>query len=124
MPLAVIAFVLSTVIAIPLGMLAATRHNTAGDYVVKGSARSAWRSNFWFAILLILFAGTAGLVLRRRFRRLGRRERIGPALKSLLLPALALAVTEAAILARVTRSAVLETLREDYVRARTRGPRG
>lgn len=45
-----------------------------------------------------------------------------PALKALLLPAVALAVVQAAILARVTRSAVLEALREDYVRtARAKG---
>ena len=47
---------------------------------------------------------------------------VGPALKSLLLPAIALATVQGAILTRFTRSAVLETMREDYVRtARAKG---
>ena len=47
---------------------------------------------------------------------------MGPALKALILPAVALALPEAAILARITRSAALDTLREDYVRtARAKG---
>jgi peptide/nickel transport system permease protein len=45
-------------------------------------------------------------------------------LQSLLLPALSLAVVQAAILARITRSAVLEVMREDFVRtARAKGSR-
>ncbi len=121
-PLAVIAFVLSTVIAIPLGMFAAVRHNTAGDYAVMGFSQIGMAvPNFWFAILLILFfAVQLGWFSAGGFA--GWDAGVGPALKSLVLPAVALAVTEAAILARVTRSAVLETLREDYVRtARAKG---
>jgi len=124
-PLAVIAFVLSTVIAIPLGMFAAVRHNTAGDYAVMGFSQIGMAvPNFWFAILLILFfAVQLGWFSAGGFA--GWDAGIGAALKSLFLPALALAVTEAAILARVTRSAVLETLREDYVRtARAKGLSG
>ena len=121
-PLALIAFVLSTLIAIPLGMFAAVRHNTAGDYAVMGFSQIGMAvPNFWFAILLILFfAVQLGWFSAGGFA--GWDAGVGAALKSLLLPALALAVTEAAILARVTRSAVLETLREDYVRtARAKG---
>ncbi len=121
-PLALIAFVLSTLIAIPLGMFAAVRHNTAGDYAVMGFSQIGMAvPNFWFAILLILFfAVQLGWFSAGGFA--GWDAGIGAALKSLLLPAVALAVTEAAILARVTRSAVLETLREDYVRtARAKG---
>ncbi len=121
-PLAVIAFVLSTLIAIPLGMFAAVRHNSAGDYAVMGFSQIGMAvPNFWFAILLILFfAVQLGWFSAGGFA--GWDAGIGAALKSLVLPAVALAVTEAAILARVTRSAVLETLREDYVRtARAKG---
>jgi peptide/nickel transport system permease protein len=77
--------------------------------------------NFWFAILLILlFSVQLQMVLRRRLRGLGRRHPAGCA--SLLLPALSLAVVQAAILARITRSAVLEVMREDFVRtARAKG---
>ena len=56
---------------------------------------------------------------RRRRRRLGA---VGEGLKALVLPAIALALVQAAILARVTRSAVLEVMREDFVRtARAKG---
>ena len=61
------------------------------------------------------------MAVGRRICRLGGRHLAG--LKSLLLPAISLAVVQAAILARVTRSAVLEVLREDFVRtARAKGP--
>nr|WP_281378738.1 ABC transporter permease [Azospirillum oleiclasticum] len=76
---------------------------------------------FWFGILLIL----AFSVQLRWFSAggfPGWQDGVGPGLKALLLPAVALALPEAAILARVTRSAVLDTLREDYVRtARAKG---
>jgi len=124
-PLAIIAFILSTVIALPLGMIAATHRNRVGDYAVMGFSQIGMAvPNFWFAILLILlFAVHLGWFSAGGFA--GWDAGIGPALKSLLLPALALAATEAAILARVTRSAVLETLREDYVRtARAKGLSG
>jgi peptide/nickel transport system permease protein len=81
--------------------------------------------NFWFAILLILlFAVKLQWVSAGGFP--GWREEDGGGVwegfKALLLPALALAVVQAAILARVTRSAVLEVLREDFVRtARAKG---
>jgi hypothetical protein len=81
--------------------------------------------NFWFAILLILlFSVKLQWFSRRRLPGLDRRHGGGPleGLKALLLPAMALAVVQAAILARITRSAVLEVLREDFVRtARAKG---
>jgi ABC-type microcin C transport system permease subunit YejB len=77
--------------------------------------------NFWFAILLILLFSvelkwfSAGGVP-------GWEEDWVDALRALMLPALSLAVVQAAILARITRSAVLEVLREDFVRtARAKG---
>jgi peptide/nickel transport system permease protein len=77
--------------------------------------------NFWFAMLLILlFAVWLGWVPAGGFP--GWDAGWWPALRSLLLPALALALPQAAILARLTRSAVLEALAEDYVRtARAKG---
>ena len=77
--------------------------------------------NFWFAILLILlFSVKLQWLSAGGFA--GWDEGILAGLKSLLLPAISLAVVQAAILARVTRSAVLEVLREDFVRtARAKG---
>ena len=82
--------------------------------------------SFWFAILLILlFAVKLHWVSGRRLsglERSRRRRPVGRRCGALLLPAVALAVVQAAILARWTRSAVLEVLREDFVRtARAKG---
>jgi len=121
-PLALMAFVLSTLIAVPLGMFAATRRGRMGDWGVMGFAQGGLASpNFWFAILLIL-----GFAVWLRWMPAGGvpgwDAGVGAALRALTLPALALALSEAAILARVTRSAVLETMGEDYVRtARAKG---
>jgi len=121
-PLALLAFVLSTLIAVPLGMFAARRRGQAGDYGVMGFAQMGLAiPNFWFAILLILI-----FAVWLRWLPAGGFPgwEAGPvaALRALILPALALALTEAAILARVTRSAVLECMGEDYVRtARAKG---
>jgi peptide/nickel transport system permease protein len=121
LPLALMAIVLSTAIAIPLGVLAAARHNRPGDIAVMGFAQLGVAvPNFWFAMLLILlFAVQLGWLPAGGFPGWDQ----GPAaLRSLLLPAVALALPQAAILARVTRSAVLETMGEDYVRtARSKG---
>lgn len=123
-PLAVLAFLLSTLIAIPLGMLAASRRGGFGDYGVMAFSQAGLAiPNFWFAILLILlFSVWLGWAPAGGFP--GWDQGVAAALGALLLPALALALTEAAILARITRSAVLETLGEDYVRtARAKGLR-
>jgi len=81
--------------------------------------------NFWFAILLVLlFAVQLQWVSAGGFPGWLAEDGggLGPGLKALLLPAVALAVVQTAILARVTRSAVLDVLREDFVRtARAKG---
>ncbi|WP_448206434.1 ABC transporter permease [Azospirillum sp. sgz302134] len=123
-PLAVLALLLSAGIGIPLGLLAAARQGRAGDWAVMvfGQLGIAVPS-FWFAILLILgFSVRLGWFSAGGFP--GWVGGPGPALKALLLPAVALALPEAAILARITRTAALDTLREDYVRtARAKGLR-
>jgi len=122
LPLALIAISLSTLLAIPLGVLAAARHNQATDVTVMGFTQLGVAvPNFWFAILLILvFSVKLGWLPSGGFA--GWDQGMTVALKSLLLPALALALPQAAILARVTRSAVLENLQKDYIRtARAKG---
>ena len=121
-PLAGLAVVLSTLVAIPLGLLAAAWHNRAGDYGVMAFSQIGMAiPNFFFGIMLILvFAVGLGWFDAGGFP--GWQDGWVGGLRALLLPAIALALPEAAILARVARSAVLETMREDYVRtARAKG---
>ncbi|PBB25746.1 MULTISPECIES: ABC transporter permease [unclassified Mesorhizobium] len=122
LPLALIALALSTIIAIPVGLFSASRRGRAGDTISMGAAQLGVAvPNFWFALMLIyVFAVWLRLVPAGGFP--GWSAGIWPALKSLLLPAVALALPQAAILARVTRSALIEVLNEDYIRtARAKG---
>jgi peptide/nickel transport system permease protein len=125
-PLAVMAMTLTMVLALGLGVYAAAHHNRAGDVgVMAASQLGVAVPNFWFAILLILlFAVKLQWVNAGGFPGWTEDEGGGPieALQSLVLPAVSLALVQAAILARVTRSAVLEVMREDFVRtARAKG---
>jgi peptide/nickel transport system permease protein len=122
LPLALLSILLSTAIAIPIGVFAATRRGTLADMGVMGVTQLGVAvPNFWFAMLLVLlFAVWLGWVPAGGFP--GWEAGLWPALRALLLPAVALALPQAAILARLTRSAVLEALSEDYVRtARAKG---
>jgi peptide/nickel transport system permease protein len=122
LPLAIMALTLSTAIAIPIGLFAASRHGRAADMTVMGVTQLGVAiPNFWFALLLVyVFAVRLRLVPAGGFPGWG--AGIGPAFKALILPALALALPQAAILSRVTRSALIETLSQDYIRtARAKG---
>jgi len=124
-PLALMAMALTTVLALLVGVTAAARHNKLGDVGLMGMTQIGIAiPNFWFAILLILvFSVNLQWFSAGGFDGWG--EGIGgvaAGIKALLLPALSLAVVQAAILARITRSAVLEVMREDFVRtARAKG---
>ncbi|HET9538410.1 MAG TPA: ABC transporter permease [Mesorhizobium sp.] len=122
LPLALIALLLSTAIAIPVGIFSASRRGTAADTLTMGAAQFGVAvPNFWFALLLIyVFAVWLRLVPAGGFP--GWSAGIWACLKALILPAVALALPQAAILARVTRSSLLEVLGEDYIRtARAKG---
>lgn len=122
LPLAVYALGLSTLIAFPAGLWAAARRGTAADASVMAATQLGIAiPNFWFAMLLVL-------VFAVRLRWLPSGGFPGwaggpwPGLEALTLPAIALALPQAAILARVLRSALIDTLGEDFVRtARAKG---
>lgn len=121
-PLALIALFLSTIIAIPVGIFAAARRGRTGDTISMGAAQVGVAvPNFWFALMLVyVFAVWLQLVPAGGFPGWG--GGLWPGLRALILPAIALALPQAAILARVTRSAMLEVLGEDYIRtARAKG---
>jgi peptide/nickel transport system permease protein len=119
-PLALIAMALTVALALALGVYAAAQHNKLGDVgVMAFSQLGIAIPNFWFAILLILvFAVKLQWFGAGGFPGWHGEDGGGlwPGLKALALPALSLAVVQAAILARITRSAVLDVLREDFVR--------
>jgi peptide/nickel transport system permease protein len=122
LPLALMALLLSTVIAIPVGLFAAARRGKAADTIAMGASQLGVAvPNFWFALLLVyVFAIALRMLPAGGFP--GWSAGIWPVLKALILPAIALALPQAAILARVTRSALLDVLGEDYIRtARAKG---
>ena len=122
LPLALYALVLSTLIAFPAGVLAASRRGTAADAGVMGATQLGVAvPNFWFAMLLVLvFAVNLRWFSAGGFP--GWDEGFWAAMKALTLPAIALALPQASILARVLRSALLDTLGEDFIRtARAKG---
>ena len=126
LPLALMAMAITVVLALAAGVYAASHHNRAGDLGVMAlSQLGIALPSFWFGILLVLlFAVKLAWFPSGGFAGWTEDEGGGlwAGLRSLALPALALAVVQAAILARFTRSAVLDVLREDFVRtARAKG---
>jgi ABC-type dipeptide/oligopeptide/nickel transport system permease component len=115
------ALAVALLIGIPAGIIAALRRNTAVDYSVTIAALlGISMPNFWFGMLLIILfsvtlqwfpitgAGVAGNPLQ--------------ALYYLILPSMALGASEGGVIMRMTRSTMLETLDQDYVRtARAKG---
>jgi oligopeptide transport system permease protein len=115
MTIGVMAFVLIVVLGIGLGVIAALRQNTWLDYVTLGAATiGASVPSFVVAmVLIIVFAiGLNRLTNESFYLPTG-----GFAIdQHLILPVLTLSFLPMAFMARLTRSATLETLRQDYVR--------
>jgi len=122
LPLALYALALSTVIAFPAGIWAASRRGSAADVSVMGLTQLGVAiPNFWFAMLMVLvFAINLRWFSAGGFP--GWDAGFWACMKALTLPAIALALPQASILARVMRSSLLDTLSEDYIRtARAKG---
>ena len=118
------SLLVALLIAVPLGVFAAARHNGAGDYLAMGFAMvGVAMPNFWLGlILLIVF----GLELRwLPIRGIGSlADGVLDYASHLVLPAVTLGTSLAAILTRLTRNTMLDVLGEDYVRtARAKGVR-
>lgn len=122
LPLTLLAAALMIAAAIPLGVYAATHHRRWGDYLTMVlSQLGVAVPGFWAGLLLILlFSVQLGWVQAGGFDGWGQGFWRG--VRSLLLPAVALGLFQFAVLARTTRSALLEVLREEYVKtARAKG---
>jgi dipeptide transport system permease protein len=140
--LAFFALLFAIVIGLPAGILAALKRNTVADYAVMGVSLTGYSMPiFWWALLLILFfsvhlgltpvsgriavlydvPATTGFMLIDTLRA-GDLDAFRSALSHLVLPTIALGTIPLAVIARMTRSSMLEVLREDYVRtARAKG---
>ena len=122
LPLAGYALLLSTLLAVPAGLVAAAWRGRAPDYgIMAASQLGIAVPNFWFAMLLVLaFAITWKIFPAGGFP--GWEAGFWAGMRALTLPAIALALPQAAILARVLRSALIEQTGQDYIRtARAKG---
>ncbi|MGD9287829.1 MAG: ABC transporter permease [Desulfobacterales bacterium] len=123
-PMALMAMFFAVIIALPLGIYAARHQNRTGDVTVMFFTQLGLATpEFWLGILLILLMSVKlGLFSAGGFP--GWVDNFWGSFQALLLPAFALGVIRASILTRLTRSSMLEVLREDYVRtARAKGLR-
>ncbi|MDB6453829.1 ABC transporter permease subunit [Falsirhodobacter sp. 20TX0035] len=142
MELAICAIILATLIGIPLGVFAAIKRGSAFDQISMGAALVGYSMPiFWWGLLLIiLFSGILGWTpVSGRIDFLyffpngtgfmlidslmsGQKGAFASALSHLILPSIVLATIPMAVIARQSRSAMLEVLSEDYVRtARAKG---
>jgi peptide/nickel transport system permease protein len=122
LPLALYALALSTLIAFPIGIWAATHRGSATDVGVMGATQLGVAvPNFWFAMILVLiFAVNLRWFSAGGFP--GWDAGFWAGMQALTLPAIALALPQASILSRVMRSSILDTLGEDFMRtARAKG---
>jgi len=120
--LALLSVIIATAIAVPLGVLSAVKQDTWIDYVVKiYTVAGVAAPTFWIGIMTIValafwFNWLPPLDFARPW------EDPVTNIKQLIFPALVLGYHDTAFIARLTRSAMLEVLREDYVRtARSKG---
>ncbi len=122
LPLAAYALVLTVLIAFPVGLIAAARRGRPADWGIMAATQLGIAiPNFWFAMLLVLlFAVKLHWFSAGGFP--GWEGGLAAGLKALTLPAIALALPQASILARVMRSSLIDTLHQDYIRtARAKG---
>ena len=122
LPLAIYALAISTLIAFPVGLIAAANRGKPVDLTIMGTTQLGVAiPNFWFAMILVLiFAINLRWFSAGGFP--GWDQGVLLSIKSLTLPAIALALPQASILARIMRSSILDTLDQDYVRtARAKG---
>jgi peptide/nickel transport system permease protein len=120
--LAITGITIGTLIGIPLGVLAAIRHRTWVDqFAIAGSLIGITIPNFFLALILILVFGVQLRLLPVAGYRPISDVGIG-VLRYLILPGISIGFMQSGSIARMTRSAMLDVLRQDYVRtARAKG---
>lgn len=124
-----IAFVLSTVIAVPLGVFAATRQYSKADYVISALALAGISLPTFFLATLLKLVFSVGLgwfdlygLMGRNFNQLDAVGQMLDIVNHMVLPVVTLTVIQIGSLMRYTRTNMLEVLNADYIRtARTKG---
>jgi len=120
--LTVLGVILAIILGIITGVIAAINHNNILDRIIM-IITSAGVSipNFWLGLMLVLFfAIRLSILPPAGFKPLS--AGLGESLRYLILPAITLAFGQTSLIARMTRSNMLEVLRSDYVRtARSKG---
>ena len=122
MSLAVFTILLAVLIAVPLGVLAAYRHGSWLDRIVMGFSVLGFSVPVFVIgyLLIYVFAIQLNWLPVQGYQRLG--QGVGGWLQRLILPSLTLSVVLIALIARITRTSVLEVMNEDYIRtARAKG---
>ena len=120
--LGVMAFVIAVLIGVPAGVVAAVKRNSVWDYLANAVGLAGLSMpNFWLGIMLILLVSVhLGWLPPSGYVPLS--EDLGQSLATTIMPAFVLGNAIAAVLMRHTRSAMLSTLDQDYVRtARAKG---
>ncbi len=120
--LTILAVLMATVMAVPLGVISAIKQDTLADYISRVITFAGIAvPNFWLGILIVYFLVLVfGWLPPLGYVNLW--EDVGKNLQQIIFPAIALAVFNMAFIARVTRSSMLEVFREDYIRtARGKG---
>lgn len=123
--LAILGLIISTIVAIPLGVISAVKRDTAFDFGARvGGLVGLSLPNFWVATLMLLFTSKVfGWTPSIRFIPFSS-DPIGN-LEQMILPSIALAIPLMAITMRMTRTTMLEVLGQDYVRtAKAKGLSG
>lgn len=116
------ALLMAVLVALPLGMLAAVKHNSIWDNLATMFATiGVSLPRFWFGLVLIIFFSLR-LGWLPSFGIAYMEEGLGKFLRHLIMPAASLGLSMAATLARMTRSSMLDVMNQDYVRfARSKG---
>jgi peptide/nickel transport system permease protein len=120
--LALVTITIAVLVAVPLGVLAAWRFGGWLDRALMGFSVAGFSIPVFVLAYLLIWGVSMklGWLPVQGYKRIG--EGLGPWLYHLTLPAITLSVIYIALIARVTRASVLETLGEDYIRtARAKG---
>lgn len=120
--IAILTIIIAVLVAIPMGVIAAWKHRSWADYLVMSFSVLGFSVPVFLVgyVLLLIFSVNLGWLPVQGFKPIS--SGLGGFLERAILPALTLASIYIALIARMTRAAMLDVLGEDYIRtARAKG---